>query len=77
MEEVTIPTVEEIRTMSRTRCQCERIRLKHEISFARGSVMWGGPSNEATITLLKTAVDAIEKRLCVLTGTEDSVYINI
>jgi len=72
MEEVAIPTIEEIGTMSRTRCQSERIRLKNEISFARGNATWGGPSNEAIIAELKQAVDTIERRLSELSGLEDN-----
>jgi hypothetical protein len=33
MQQVLIPTAEEIRLMARARCQSERIRLKNEISF--------------------------------------------
>jgi len=71
MEEIAIPTIDEIGTMSRTCCQSERIRLKNEISFARGNAMWGGPSHEAIIAELKHAVDAIERRLSELSGLED------
>jgi len=49
--------------MSEERCQSERIRLKNEISFARGSALWGGPSSEAMIATLKATVDMIDKRL--------------
>jgi hypothetical protein len=70
MQEVFIPTAEEIRVMARTRCQSERIRLKNEISFARGNALWGGPSSEETIAALKTAVDAIERRLNELTSSD-------
>lgn len=63
MQEVRIPTIREIEKMSHERCQSERIRLKNEISFARGSALWGGPSKEGLITTLKGAVDAIERRV--------------
>ncbi len=63
MEQVTIPSAEELRVMARARCQSERIRLKNEISFARGNALWGGPSGEETIAALKTAIDAIDRRL--------------
>jgi hypothetical protein len=43
MQEVLIPTVEEIRAMARARCQSERIRLKNEISFARVMRCGAGP----------------------------------
>jgi hypothetical protein len=46
MQQVLIPTAEEIRLMARARCQSERIRLKNEISFARGNALWGGPSRK-------------------------------
>ncbi len=70
MQQVLIPTAEEIRLMARARCQSERIRLKNEISFARGNALWGGPSSEETITALKTAVDAIDRRLNELTSPD-------
>jgi hypothetical protein len=63
MQEVLIPTAEEIRVMARARCQSERIRLKNEISFARGNSSWGGPSGDGVIDALKTAINAIERRL--------------
>ena len=59
MQEVLIPAEEEICRMARTRCQSERIRLKNEISFARGNAMWGGPSTEGIIAALKKAIDTI------------------
>jgi hypothetical protein len=46
MQEVLIPTLEEIHVMARMRCQSERVRLKNEISLARGNALWGGPSTE-------------------------------
>jgi len=70
MQEVWIPTAEEIRVMAGARCQSERIRLKNEISFARGNALWGGPSGEKTIAALKTAVDAIDRRLDELTSPD-------
>ncbi len=70
MQEVLIPTPDEIRMMARARCQSERIRLKNEISFARGNALWGGPSGEKTIAALKTAVDAIDRRLDELTSPD-------
>jgi hypothetical protein len=75
MEEVKIPTITEIGTMSRPHCQCERIRLKNEISFARGNAMWGGPSTEGTIAALKRAIDAIDRRLCELTSVDNGQYM--
>ncbi len=70
MQEVLIPTPEEIHVMARMRCQSERIRLKNEISFARGNALWGGPSTEETIAVLKTAIEAIERRLNELAGAD-------
>jgi hypothetical protein len=70
MQQVLIPTAEEIRLMARACCQSERMRLKNEISFARGNALWGGPSSEETITALKTAVDAIDRRLNELTSPD-------
>ncbi len=70
MQQVLIPTAEEIRLMARARCQSERIRLKNEISFARGNALWGGPSSEKTIAALKTAVDSIDGRLNELTSSD-------
>ena len=45
MEDIVVPTTTEIFSMSPARCQQERIRLKNEISFARGDETTGGPSN--------------------------------
>jgi hypothetical protein len=58
--------------MSRALCERERIRLKNEVSFARSDVMCGGPSAEATLAALKTAVEAIEARLSLLNSAENS-----
>jgi hypothetical protein len=63
MPEVIVPTIREIEKMSYERCQSERIRLKNEISFARGNALWGGPSKEGLIATLKSAIDAIERRV--------------
>jgi hypothetical protein len=70
MQQVLIPTVEEIRAMARMRCRSERIRLKNEISFARGNALWGGPSSDETIAALKTAINAIDQRLNELTSSD-------
>lgn len=72
MQEVVIPVEEEICRMARTRCQSERIRLKNEISFARGNAMWGGPSTEGIIAALKKAIDTIDRRLCELTSVDQA-----
>jgi len=49
MNKIVIPTIEQIASMSIERCQHERIRLRNEISFARGNTLWGGPSAEEKI----------------------------
>jgi hypothetical protein len=63
MEEILIPTTSEILVMSSTRCLEERLRLKNEISFARGDETTGGPSNKDKIAAYKAAIDSIELRL--------------
>lgn len=63
MEAYLIPETREIATMSRSRCQQMRIRLKNEISFARGDETVGGHSRENDIAAYKAAVSAIERRL--------------
>ena len=62
MQQITIPTAREIATMSSERCQYMRIRLKNEISFARGDEAIGGGSNEAAVAAYKKAVAMIEQR---------------
>jgi hypothetical protein len=44
--QVIIPDQREIATMSRSRVQLECLRIRNEISFARGSALWGGPPVE-------------------------------
>ncbi len=70
MEEILIPTISDILRMSLTYCQQERIRLKNEISFARGDETTGGPSNERKIAELKRALESIEERLEMLSDRE-------
>jgi len=70
MEDIVVPTTSEIFTMSSMRCQSERIRLKNEISFARGEETIGGRSNLDRIAGLKAALELIENRLGVLTNRE-------
>lgn len=70
MEKLSVPALKEIRTMPAMSCQHERIRLKNELSFARGNSMWGGPSSETAIAVLKQAIDAIERRLSELRRSE-------
>ena len=50
MKQVIIPTSREKPTMSWERCQYMRIRLKNEISFARGDEAIGGGSSEKVVT---------------------------
>ena len=54
--------------MPSMRCQQERIRLKNEISFARGDETTGGPSNADRIAALKAALEQIEDRLQALSS---------
>ena len=62
MEQITIPTAGEIASMSFERCQYMRIRLKNEISFARGDEAIGGGSNEEAVAAYKKAIEMIEQR---------------
>ena len=66
MEDILIPTATDILNMSSTRCQHERIRLKNEVSFARGEETIGGPSNTERLAVLKVAIEQIEGRLQML-----------
>lgn len=70
MEDIVVPTTSEIFNMSSIRCQSERIRLKNEISFARGEEITGGRSNLDRIAELKVALELIESRLEALTNRE-------
>ncbi|HTW87664.1 MAG TPA: hypothetical protein VMD75_06630 [Candidatus Binataceae bacterium] len=67
MDKILIPAVEQIAAMSLERCRHERLRLKNEISFARGNALWGGPSGEEQIVAYKHAIEAIEDRMAQLT----------
>lgn len=70
MEKIVIPTTTEIFAMSRHRCHQERIRLKNEISFARGDEAIGGPPSQVKIAAFNRAVEAIDERLHDLTDLE-------
>jgi hypothetical protein len=63
MEEILIPTTSEILNMSLSRCLDHRIRLKNEISFARGSETTGGPSNKDKIARYNAAIELIELQI--------------
>ncbi len=63
MQQVITPTAREIATMSWERCQYMRIRMKNEISFARGDEAIGGGSNEEAIAAYKKAIKIIDERL--------------
>ena len=63
MEQIIIPTACEISSMSWERCQYMRIRLKNEISCARGDEAIGGGSNEEAVAEYKKAIRMIEERL--------------
>lgn len=67
MNEILIPALEQIAAMSLERCCHERMRLKNEISFARGNALWCGPSGEEQILAYKHAIEAIDERLAQLT----------
>lgn len=67
MDKILIPEVEQIAAMSLERCRLERMRLKNEISFARGNALWGGPSGEEQIVAYKHAIEAIDERIAQLT----------
>ena len=45
MKEIMVPKIDEIATMSWMRSQCERTRLRNEISFAQSNGLWSGPSS--------------------------------
>ena len=62
MEQIIIPTAWEMATMSWERCQYMRIRLKNEISFARGDEAIGGGSSEEAVAEYKRAIEMIERR---------------
>jgi len=70
MEDIVVPTTTEIFKMSPARCQQERIRLKNEISFARGDETTGGPPNAERISAFKLALEQIEDRLQMITNRE-------
>jgi hypothetical protein len=70
VEDIVVPTTREIFNMSSMRCQQERIRMKNEISFARGDETTGGPSNANRIAAIKAALGQIEDRLQNLTNRE-------
>lgn len=63
MEQIITPTAREIATMSWERCQYMRIRVKNEISFARGDEAIGGGSSEEAVARYKRAIQMIEQRL--------------
>jgi hypothetical protein len=74
MNYIIVPTIDEIATMSWSRCRQERTRLRNELSFARGNALWGGPSGDQEIASYKRAIDAINKRLDELTGEGREVH---
>jgi hypothetical protein len=57
--------------MSRERCEHERVRLRNEISFARGNAMYGGPSAEELIESLRLALERLERRLGQVTANAE------
>ena len=67
MQDINIPKLDDIANMSRERCERERVRLRNEISFARGNAMCGGPSAEDLIEALRLALERLEQRLSQIT----------
>jgi hypothetical protein len=63
MGAVHIPSTGEILAMSWTYCQQERIRLRNEISFARGEETTGGPSSTERVAMLNSAIEIIGEQL--------------
>jgi hypothetical protein len=49
--------------MSWERCQYMRIRLKNEISFARGDEAMGGGSSEEAVAAYKRAIEAYKRAI--------------
>ena len=72
MEQIIIPTTREIATMSWERCRYMRIRLKNEISFARGDEAIGGGSSEEAVAAYRRAIEMIEQRLHELASIEET-----
>ena len=68
MNDIIVPSIDEIAAMSQNRCLYERTRLRNELSFARGNALWGGPSGDREIVAFKKAIEAINQRLDELTG---------
>ncbi len=77
MEQIIIPTAWEIASMSWERCQYMRIRLKNEISFARGDEAIGGGSNEEPVAAYKRAVEMIEWRSHQLASIGEAGYYGV
>jgi hypothetical protein len=63
MEELIIPSEQEITRMSYTQCRRERIRLLNEIAFARGDETIGNECHDDKITACRQAIEAIRGRL--------------
>lgn len=72
MDEIVIPSSKDICGMPRLLCERERIRLKNEVSFARGNAMCGGPSADTMLAELKRAIEAIEARLGILSSASNA-----
>jgi hypothetical protein len=72
MDEIVIPSLKDICGMPRPLCERERIRLKNEVSFARGNAMCGGPSADTMLAELKRAIEAIEARLGILSSASNA-----
>ncbi len=74
MQDINIPKLDDIANMSRERCERERLRLRNEISFARGNAMWGGPSAEELLEGLRLALERLEQRLSQVTMNSEMHY---
>jgi hypothetical protein len=74
MQDINIPQLDDIANMSRERCERERLRLRNEISFARGNAMWGGPSAEELLEGLRLALERLEQRLSQVTMNSEMHY---
>ena len=68
--ELHIPSREEMLNMSWQRCHQERLRLRNEISFARGDETTGGPSSTERVAMLNAAIEVIEERLLQLAARQ-------
>jgi len=69
MKDLSIPSENEISSMSYRRSQAERLRLLNEIAFARGDETIGGLTHTEIIVACKEAIGAIDRHLHNLCGS--------